>query len=271
MHIFHKVLSVLALTAAVSFATEVFGGIGVTIYGTPDGVHVVEVIPGGPAALVGILPGDRITAIDQVSLKGLSQDQCVEKLRGIPARPLEATVIRDGESLSMVMRRVQLTIEDIDPTALSNWYGKDRKEFNAEEIKVFAEAKVVQNTSLLGVMRRGQLISSAMKTPSDDIVGVFVDKEQVFDAPAVTKSQKAASSSLKSFNRKLIAFELLTEGPASLKILDANGELISSIEHQKGLAGINTVSWDGSKMPSGRYLVRIEQNGSVSGLFAVLR
>lgn len=269
---FQKILTVLALTSVVSFASEVFGGIGVTIYGISEGVQVVEVIPGTPAAEAGILPGDKIIAVDQVSLKGLTQDQSIEKLRGEAGRPVEATVLRDGESLSMVMRRAQLSVENIDAGSLTAWYGNELKQFDSEEIKVFAEAKAKENATLLGVMRQGHLISSEVKVAPDDVVGVFIDQKPVFETPVISNlSKKSASSSLKSFNRKSIGFELFAEGPVSLKILDANGEEVSAIDYQKGFTGINSVTWDGSKMSSGRYMIRIEQNGAVSGHFAVLR
>lgn len=270
MH-FHKILAVLALTSAVSFASEEFGGIGVTIYGTSEGVQVVEVIPGTPAAEAGIMAGDKIIAVDQVSLKGLSQNQSIEKLRGEAGRPVEATVLRGDETLSMVMRRAQLSIQDIDSKSLSNWYGNETS-FNAEEIEVFAEAFAKENSSLLGVMQQGRLLSNQTKVVPDNVVGVFVDQQPVFETPAISNaSNKMANSSLKMFNRKSISFELLVEGPVSLKILDANGEQVSSIDYQQGFAGINNLAWDGSKIPSGRYMIRIEQNGAVSGHFAVLR
>jgi membrane-associated protease RseP (regulator of RpoE activity) len=268
---FRKILTVLALASVASFASEVFGGIGVTIYGISEGVQVVEVIPGTPAAEAGILPGDKIIAVDQVSLKGLTQDQSIEKLRGEAGRPVEATVLREGEKLSMVMRRAQLTVQDIDAGSLSAWYGNKLNQFDAEEIKVFAESKAKETATLLGVMHQGHLISSEAKVAPDDVVGVFIDQKPVFETPAVSNLTKKASSSLKAFNRKVIGFELFKEGPASIKILDPNGEEVQVIDHQNGLSGINSVTWDGSKIPSGRYMIRIEQNGAVSGHFAVLR
>ena len=242
---FRKILTVLAL-ASVIFCIRSFWCIGVTIYGISEGVQVVEVIPGTPAAEAGILPGDKIIAVDQVSLKGLTQDQSIEKLRGGWC-PVEATVLREGEKLSMVMRRAQLTVQDIDAGSLSAWYGNKLNQFDAEEIKVFAESKAKETATLLGVMRQGHLISSEAKVAPDDVVGVFIDQKPVFETPAVSNLTKKASSSLKAFNRKVIGFELFKEGPASIKILDPNGEEVQVIDHQNGLSGINSVTWDGSK------------------------
>ncbi len=52
---FALTVSALALAAS-AFAGENFGGIGVTIYATSNGVRVVDVIPGSPAALAGLKP-----------------------------------------------------------------------------------------------------------------------------------------------------------------------------------------------------------------------
>ncbi len=148
---------------------------------------------------------------------------------------MEATVLREGEKLSMVMRRAQLTVQDIDAGSLSAWYGNKLNQFDAEEIKVFAESKAKETATLLGVMRQGHLISSEAKVAPDDVVGVFIDQKPVFETPAVSNLTKKASSSLKAFNRKVIGFELFKEGPASIKILDPNGEEVSAIDHQNGL------------------------------------
>jgi C-terminal processing protease CtpA/Prc len=58
-----------AFVAAPLMADEEFGGIGVTIYQTREGVRVAEVIPGTPAAETKLQAGDVITAVDSVSLK----------------------------------------------------------------------------------------------------------------------------------------------------------------------------------------------------------
>ena len=60
----------LALAASAAMAGESFGGIGVTIYATPDGVRVVDVVPGSPAAEAGLEKDDRIVAVDGASLAG---------------------------------------------------------------------------------------------------------------------------------------------------------------------------------------------------------
>lgn len=61
-----------------------FSGVGVSFQVLNDSVRVIEVIPGGPAEKVGILPGDRIIKADDVVLTGpeITSDSVFKNLRG---------------------------------------------------------------------------------------------------------------------------------------------------------------------------------------------
>jgi hypothetical protein len=82
MNHFFTAFLLLALSAVFSFAGESFGGIGISILATGEGVRVVEVIPGSPAAEAGIETGDRITAVDGVALAGNDIEASKDALRG---------------------------------------------------------------------------------------------------------------------------------------------------------------------------------------------
>lgn len=59
-----------------------FGGIGIKLRKTDEGLHVKEVIPGLPAEKGGLYPGDIIVKIGGVSVSGMSYTQAVEAIRG---------------------------------------------------------------------------------------------------------------------------------------------------------------------------------------------
>lgn len=61
-----------------------FSGVGVSFQIVGDTVNVVEVVPGGPAEKVGILPGDRILKADTVSLTGnkITNQDVFKNLKG---------------------------------------------------------------------------------------------------------------------------------------------------------------------------------------------
>ena len=73
-----------------------FSGVGVSFQIVSDTVRVVEVIAGGPAEKVGILPGDRIIKADTVSLTGskISSEDVFKNLRGQKGSKVVLTIKR---------------------------------------------------------------------------------------------------------------------------------------------------------------------------------
>ncbi|MES2888550.1 MAG: S41 family peptidase [Pseudomonadota bacterium] len=87
-----------------------FIGVGIEI-GMEDGlVKVVSPIEGSPAFRAGLKPGDLITKIDDVFVKGLTMDQAVKRMRGEPNTKVMLTVFRKVESRSFP---VTITREEI--------------------------------------------------------------------------------------------------------------------------------------------------------------
>ena len=83
-----------------------FGGIGVW-FEIPQGdtAQVVSTIAGGPGELVGLVPGDRLIAVDDTSLIGVGEDGIQRRLKGPPGSRVRVTVKRAG-----VERPFQLSI-----------------------------------------------------------------------------------------------------------------------------------------------------------------
>src|SRR6266704_2402879 len=74
-----------------------FGGLGIEV-GAEDGfVKVVAPIEDTPAYRAGIQPGDLIIKLDDVSLKGISLNDAVKRMRGKPHTDVKLTVLRKGE------------------------------------------------------------------------------------------------------------------------------------------------------------------------------
>ena len=132
MNRFVKFSLVAAVLAAPSIADEQFGGLGITIYQVPQGVHVVQVIPGTPAAETELQAGDDIIAVDGMSLKGLDIDESKAMLRGQVNKPVEITFVNSGDTLKSTLRRTQITVKEFESDQVESWYGK-KKEFDAQE------------------------------------------------------------------------------------------------------------------------------------------
>ncbi len=76
--------------------TGEFGGLGIEV-GMEDGfIKVIAPIDETPAARAGVEAGDLIIKLDDVSVKGLSLDEAVDKMRGKKGSELTITIVRDG-------------------------------------------------------------------------------------------------------------------------------------------------------------------------------
>lgn len=259
-----------ALAVAPLMADESFGGIGVTIYQVRDGVHVVEVIPGTPAAETKIQAGDVITAVDGVSLKGKSIDESKDLLRGMVNKPLEISYMSEGETYSTIVRRAQITVKDLDNKAVSAWYG-DKSEVNSQELETFASA-TQNDKKLVAVLNRGNLVKEETQVSSADFNGIYVEKANEFEPKIQNKNVNRSNEvNLRGFTRESVSFGLKSSGKTIVSITSIDGEVVATLRLDNAKAGVNTIAWDGSKLTAGNYMVRIDHNGSVSGSMAKLK
>lgn len=256
-----------AMVAAPAMADEAFGGIGVTIYQLRDGVKVAEVIPGTPAADTKIQAGDVIISVEGVSLKGQNIEFSKEQLRGQVNKPLEITFVSGADTLSTVIRRAQITVKDLESEGVEAWYG-DKTEFNAQELETYASSK--SEKQLVAVLKHGYRVPEGTVNAAG-LNGIYVEKADEFAPKASPTAAKPSSASLKGFNRKAVSFELKSAGTAIVTIMNADGEQVATLRADNAQAGYNTLRWNAENVPSGRYMVTIEHNGSISGKNAVLK
>lgn len=71
-------------------------GIGIEVDLRDESLTVLAPIEGSPAARAGLLPGDRIVAIDGQPTRKLPLDELVRRLRGLPGTRVVLSIRRDG-------------------------------------------------------------------------------------------------------------------------------------------------------------------------------
>jgi carboxyl-terminal processing protease len=93
-----------------------FSGIGIEFNTLADTIVVVNTIVGGPAATVGLLPGDRIVAIDGKNAVGMDRATVPKYLRGPKATRVEVGIFRRGApgTLDFTITRDDIPINTID-------------------------------------------------------------------------------------------------------------------------------------------------------------
>jgi carboxyl-terminal processing protease len=88
-----------------------FGGLGIEV-GMEDGfVKVVSPIEDTPAYKAGLKTGDLIIKLDDTTVKGMSLNDAVKRMRGKPDTQIVLTVLRKGENKPLVMTLTRAVIK----------------------------------------------------------------------------------------------------------------------------------------------------------------
>lgn len=95
-------------------------GIGTHIEFKDEALVVVSVVKGSPAERAGLKAGDEIVSVNRKTLKGMSFNAAVERIRGPEHSPVRIGVVRDGEEMSFDMIRAVIDIPDTEVTTRSN-------------------------------------------------------------------------------------------------------------------------------------------------------
>lgn len=99
-----------------------FSGIGVEFNVFRDTMHVIQVIPGGPADRAGLLRGDKVVKADGKLLAGKKypSDSIRKYLRGEAGSEVTLTVIRNQKSIDKTIRRGQIPMSSVDAAFMIN-------------------------------------------------------------------------------------------------------------------------------------------------------
>ncbi len=98
-----------------------FGGLGIEITMEKGVIKVVSPIDDTPAFEAGMLPGDYIIAVEGKSIKGLSINKAVEKLRGPVGSFVNITVLREKEDpFELKIKRDIIKIQSVKHNIINN-------------------------------------------------------------------------------------------------------------------------------------------------------
>jgi len=221
-----KKLWALSLLASLqmSLAAESFGGIGLAIYPSELGAEVASVVRGSAAEKAGILTGDFLISANGISLEGETLAYDMDALRGNPGEKIELSVLRENDILTFDLQREKIVVQSENENAPVLY-----KKSAGEEL-VFLD-----DVELSGLNAK-----------------VYASKESSENSLAL-KSQ-----TLNRFSRTEIVLGLEKSGPVEMELLTAKGEVVQKFQIE-GVAGENSIAWNGSKLPKGSYFVRAFQ------------
>lgn len=92
-----------------------FSGIGITYNMIKDTLYVIQTTAGGPSEKVGILPGDRIIAVNDSSIAGqkFQTSDIMKRLRGPKGTVVDLTVLRSSDTIPFRITRDNIPINSI--------------------------------------------------------------------------------------------------------------------------------------------------------------
>src|SRR5216683_2710866 len=102
-----------------------FGGLGIEV-GMEEGfVKVVSPIEDTPAFRAGLKPGDFIIKIDDTSVKGMSLNEAVKRMRGKPKTTIRLTILRKGEAkpFEVTLTRDIIRVQSVKSKLIEPGYG----------------------------------------------------------------------------------------------------------------------------------------------------
>ena len=111
---YSQVLSEDAMRRLRESATGQYPGIGVELDLRDGFVSVIAPIAGTPADSAGILPGDRIVAVDGASVIGMAMEEVQQKMRGAAGSVMRITIQRgDAETKTLEIRRARIRFHPV--------------------------------------------------------------------------------------------------------------------------------------------------------------
>ena len=134
-----------------------FGGLGIEV-GMEDGfVKVIAPIEDTPAARAGLKTGDLIIKIDDTSVKGLTLNEAVKKLRGKPKTQVTLTIARKGmtKPLIVTLTREVIKVQSVKFKMIEPGYGYIRiTQFQENTTEALANAlnQLYKNGPLKGLI-----------------------------------------------------------------------------------------------------------------------
>ncbi|MGU9956369.1 MAG: S41 family peptidase [Arenicellales bacterium WSBS_2016_MAG_OTU3] len=136
-----------------------FGGLGIEVTTENGFVRVVTPIDDTPAYDAGIQAGDIITHLDDESVKGMSLNDVVGKMRGKPGSSIKLTIVREGEgkALTYEIERAEIKITSVKSQILEDGFGYVRitqfQVATAENLrKALSKLKKKNNDPLSGLV-----------------------------------------------------------------------------------------------------------------------
>jgi carboxyl-terminal processing protease len=203
-----------------------FGGLGIEV-GMEDGfVKVVSPIDDSPAARAGVKSGDLIVKLDETSVKGMTLNDAVKRMRGKPNTQITLTIVRKGDPKPIVitLTRAVIKIQSVKSKLLEPGYAYFRvtqfQEHTGETLATAIQTLYKQNQGAMrgivldlrndpGGLLNGAVAVSAAFLPQNTLV-VYTDGR-------TEDAKMRLTASPENYLRGRVKDDYLSKLPAEIK------------------------------------------------------
>lgn len=161
-----------------------FGGVGIEITMDDGFIRVIAPIDDTPATKAGIKAGDIVTRIDGDSVKSMSLDESISKMRGKAGSEVVLTILRDGEDkpLEITVVRDVIQVTSVKQRMLNEDYGYIRiTQFQAKTGQDLEKAleKLQASNELKGLVLDLRNNPGGVLQAAVSVVDAFIDDGKI--------------------------------------------------------------------------------------------
>lgn len=175
-------------------------GIGVEVEPHTEGLKVLKVLPGGPAADAQIRRGDVLTAVDRQPLKGLELNQAVEHILGQVGSSLKLDLLRGSQRADVTLVRRKIVLH-----AVASKMVDDKGKVGYIKLESFTESSVKEmDDALMALHNDGMksLIIDLRGNPGGLLTSAIAISDRFLPAGTIvsTRGRNASDNSKEEAN-----------------------------------------------------------------------
>jgi carboxyl-terminal processing protease len=157
-----------------------FGGLGIELTMENGILKVVSPLDGTPASRGGVLANDLITHLDDVPLQGMTLNQAVSKMRGVPGEKIKLRILRKGNEspMELTLAREQIMIVSVRARVEANDLAYLRVTTFNEQTTTRLKAEIAGLTTSIGANKLKGFVLDLRNNPG----GLLEEAVSVADA-----------------------------------------------------------------------------------------
>ena len=160
-----------------------YSGIGIYLsFSTTAYPVITGTVPGSPAALAGLAPGDQIIKVGDRDIKGISSDQATALIQGPDGTQVTLTIQRGTQMLTFTIARAVIEIPTVRSTVIGNRILYLRiYQFGTKTSADFSNALKTGLPGSNGVILDLRGDPGGFVSAADDVISQFVSSGETFE------------------------------------------------------------------------------------------